>query len=499
MKKAVIYARYSSDKQTEQSIEGQLRVCEDYAKRNDMCIIDTYIDRAMTGKTDARPSFQRMIKDSAKRDWNYVLVYKLDRFSRDKYATAVHKKTLKDNGAKVVSATECIPDTPEGIIFESIIEGYAQYYSAELSQKVARGMSESRHKGNFTGGNIIYGYKVENKKVLIDNEKAEVVRCIYEAYSKDIYVKDIIANLSEQGIFNKGKPFAKNTIHKILKNEKYSGVYRYNDEVFTNIYPQIIDTEIFEKVRAKSIKNLKGSRSPDIVYLLRGKLVCGHCGKKITAEGGTAKNGERKRYYKCSGKKSGHACESKAIRKELLEKLIVNTIIKTLSKPKNLESFIDGAISVQKESLTKRTTLAILSRQKIDLETSLDNIVKAIEKGVVTQTTTKRIQELETKIEQVEQRIMIEKSKTETVLSRDDIKAFVADALQLEPQLLISTFVKQIELTNDEIKIYYNYSNRDNPDLGRDFLFYSTICKLKVPNTCSNKMLTKEMKLTMYV
>ena len=121
IKTAVIYARYSSDSQTEQSIDGQLRVCEEYAQKNDILILDTYIDRAMTGTNDNRPDFQRMIRDSAKRTFGYVLVYKFDRFSRNKYETAIHKKALKDNGVKVVSATEFVPDTPEGIIFESMI------------------------------------------------------------------------------------------------------------------------------------------------------------------------------------------------------------------------------------------------------------------------------------------------------------------------------------------------------------------------------------------
>ena len=126
MKTCVIYARYSSDSQTEQSIEGQLRVCEEFAKKNDILILNTYIDRAMTGTNDNRPDFQRMIKDSARREWDFVLVYKLDRFSRNKYETAIHKKTLKDNGVKVVSATEYIPDSPEAIILESMIEGFEQ-------------------------------------------------------------------------------------------------------------------------------------------------------------------------------------------------------------------------------------------------------------------------------------------------------------------------------------------------------------------------------------
>ena len=127
-----------------------------------------------------------------------MTVYKLDRFSRNKYETAVHKKTLKDNGVKVISATEYIPDSPEAIILESMLEGYAEYYSAELSQKVKRGMKETRLKGNFTGGTIIYGYKVENHKVTIDEEKAEVVRYIYEQYAMGVYVKDIISALTEK-------------------------------------------------------------------------------------------------------------------------------------------------------------------------------------------------------------------------------------------------------------------------------------------------------------
>lgn len=124
MKTAVVYARYSSDNQTEQSIEGQLRVCREYAQRNNIVILDTYIDRAMTGTNDNRPDFQRMLRDSAAQRWDYVLVYKLDRFSRNKYETAIHKKTLHDNGVKVLSAMENIPDTPEGIILESLLEGF---------------------------------------------------------------------------------------------------------------------------------------------------------------------------------------------------------------------------------------------------------------------------------------------------------------------------------------------------------------------------------------
>jgi DNA invertase Pin-like site-specific DNA recombinase len=212
IKTAVIYARYSSDNQSEQSIDGQLRVCNEYAKNNDIIILDTYIDRAMTGTNDNRPDFQRMIKDSSRKEWDYVLVYKFDRFSRNKLETAIHKNTLKTNGVKLLSATEYIPDSPEAIILESMLEGYAEYYSAELSQKVKRGLNESRIKGNYTGGHLLYGYRKENQKLVIDEEKAEHVRFIYEQYAQDVYVKDIIDNLTARGVLNKGKRFAINTI-----------------------------------------------------------------------------------------------------------------------------------------------------------------------------------------------------------------------------------------------------------------------------------------------
>ena len=237
----------------------------------------------MTGTNDNRPDFQRMIKESAKREWDYVLVYKFDRFSRNKYETAIHKKALKDNGVKVLSATEHIPDSPEGIIFESMLEGYAEYYSAELSQKVRRGMNETRMKGNYTGGHLLYGYRKEGKKVVADEQQADVVRFIFAQYSVGVYVKDILAELDRRGIRYHGKSFGKNTVYNILKNEKYAGVYRFQGEEY-DIFPQIVPTDVFEKVRAKVRKNQHGKRSVQVTYLLRHKLRCGYCGQFVNAE-----------------------------------------------------------------------------------------------------------------------------------------------------------------------------------------------------------------------
>lgn len=473
MKTAVIYARYSSDSQSEQSIEGQLRVCQDYAQRNNILILNTYIDRAMTGTNDNRPDFQRMIKESARREWDFVIVYKLDRFSRNKYESTIHKKTLKNNGVTLLSAMENIPDTPEGIILESLLEGMNQYFSAELSQKVRRGMKETRLKGNFTGGYLIYGYNVENRKVVINENQAEVVRFIFEQYSLGVYVKDIIKALTAKGIYNHGKPFARNTVYNILKSEKYSGIYRHDGEVFENIYPQIVPTEIYERVRSKIDGNKYGKRSVEVVYLLRQKMKCGYCGMPISAETGTSKNGQVKRYYKCSGRKRGSDCNKSVIRKDLLENLVIDTTLEELSKPQVVNALVKGLLDIQEQQAKGTPVLNMLTKEKRQTENAIKNIMTAIEKGVITNTTTKRLKELEEQQENLERQILIERSKTAVKLSESDMKQFYIQALKLEPQMLINYLIKEIVLFDDKIEIHYNSPIRISPDDSQGFSFYS--------------------------
>ena len=499
MQTAVIYARYSSDSQTEQSIDGQLRVCEEYAKSHNILLLDTYIDRAMTGTNDNRPDFQRMIKDSSRREWNYVLVYKLDRFSRNKYETAIHKKTLRDNGVKVLSAMENIPDTPEGIILESLLDGMNQYYSAELSQKVKRGMKETRLKGLYQGGGLPYGYRVEQRKVVIDETTADTVRFMYEQYSKGVYVKEIISQLTNKGILYKGKPFAPNTVYGILANEKYSGVYMKDGETVDNIYPQLISTDIYKIVRAKVEQNKFGKRSIKAVYLLRHKVKCGYCGRPISAETGTARNGDIKRYYKCIGrKKDNNGCIKTQIPKDFLEEFVTDSIIQVMTEPKNLDNIVTEIMKRQNKD--ENGNLKMLTNEKHRIDRALENLVNAIENGIVSNTTNKRLHDLEKQQEQLERQILIERSKTAVKLSESDIRQYYEQALKLETKMLINFLIKEIVLYNDKIEIYFNAPIKQSPDDdNRDFLFYSNYGNLhyKVQNV--KTIQNRKMQVEMYI
>ena len=199
--KAVIYARYSSDNQREESIEGQLRDCMQYAEFNDITVVGTYIDRSMSAKTDNRPNFQKMIKDSAKRIFDVIIVWKLDRFARNRFDSAYYKNALKKNGVRVISAKESISKGAEGIILESVLEGYAEYYSVKLAEKVNRGMTDNALKGLYNGCVVPLGYYVDEEQHLqIDEKKAPFVREIFQRYVDGEMIKSIIADMNARGV-----------------------------------------------------------------------------------------------------------------------------------------------------------------------------------------------------------------------------------------------------------------------------------------------------------
>lgn len=206
--KVVFYGRYSSNNQTEQSIEGQLHVCQRYAEQNGLEIIGKYVDRAMTGKTDKRPQFQKMIADSAKGQFQAILVYRLDRLNRDSFHAIYYKRKLAENGVRIISATENITDTPEGRMLEGFIVQINQFYSEELAQKVNRGLDESFHKGYYMKRVPPFGYRIENRFLVVDEVTAPLAKAIFERYDNGERIVDIVKWLNGMGMTNQvGNPW----------------------------------------------------------------------------------------------------------------------------------------------------------------------------------------------------------------------------------------------------------------------------------------------------
>ena len=284
---AALYLRYSSDRQTEQSIEGQLRDEIAYCKRNNYRVRAVYVDRATTARKDStkRYDFQRMIEDSAKKTWNIVLVWKLDRFARNKQDSVIYKMRLRKNGVRVVSATELISDNPEGNLMESVLEGIAEYYSAELSQKITRGRRETALKLRNLGGIVPLGYKIEDHKLVVDPITAKIVHEAFELYADGWALRDIADEFNRRGYKSaRGAAFNGNSFCVMFRSKKYLGVYRYKDMEIPNGMPAIIEPELFEKVNNRLLSNAHAParNKAKVDYLLSGKIFCGHCGTRPT-------------------------------------------------------------------------------------------------------------------------------------------------------------------------------------------------------------------------
>ena len=347
---AVIYARYSSSNQREESIAGQIRDCKAYAERNNFQVIAEYTDSALTGRTDRRPGFQEMIKDSEKHEFQAVIVWKLDRFARNRYDSAMYRNKLKKNGVKIYSAMENITDSPEGIILEGLMESLAEYYSANLSENVKRGMYDSALDRKILGSPC-YGYRRGiDGRYEIDPETAPIVQEIFSSYQSGQTITEIILDLNEKGYKTaQKKPFNKNSLRAILNNEKYTGMYRYRDIVDPNGIPVIIQPREFAEVQEilKGRYRHRKRRSQEEPYLLSSLLFCGECGAAMTGESVRSSNGNTYRYYSCVKQKK-HECKKKRVSKDLIEREVMRIVNDEILTDEKIDDLARKAVQAQK-------------------------------------------------------------------------------------------------------------------------------------------------------
>lgn len=462
--KAVIYARYSSDNQREESIEGQIRECTAFAEKNGITILRHYIDRAVSAKTDNRPEFQNMIKDSGKRLFDMVIVWKLDRFARNRYDSARYKAGLKKNGVKVVSATEIISEGAEGIILESVLEGYAEYYSADLSEKVIRGMTDNALKCKFNGGTKPVGYVIdEEQHFQLDPLTAPFVLEAFKRYDEGATMTEIRDWLNDQGVKNtRGQPMSYNSVEHLLKNRRYIGEFRYRETVVPDGIPAIVPQDLFDRVQEKLDKNKKAParHKAEDDYLLTTKLFCGYCGAYLCGESGTSRTGAVHHYYKCvSVKKKRTDCHKKSVKKDWIEDLVVSETMKMVMDDKAIEAIVSMLMELQEQ---ENVSLPLYEKQLAEADNAIQNLLNAIQQGILTKSTKVRLEELEAVKEKLETKIACEKLAKPKV-SAEFMTFWLHRFRKLDVRqkahrkMLIDTFINAIFLYDDKMVITFNY------------------------------------------
>jgi len=473
MTRGVIYARYSEGpRQTDQSIEGQVADCRQYAQEHDIEILEVYADRHISGKSIVgREEFQRMMYDAGRHRFDVVIVWKVDRFGRDRQDIAISKMKLKKAGVKLMYARESVPDGPEGIILESVLEGLAEYYSADLRQKVTRGIRESAKKGKYCMSTVPIGYKRDpvTLQVTVDEREAAAVRRAFEMQIAGAKTAEIRQMMNDMGILtSRGKPVSAGTVYRMLRNEKYVGKWQLAG-VDLDV-PGIISQETFDEAARHfhtSRNNAAGTAQTD--YLLSCKCFCGICGSLMIGESGTGRNGRVYNYYKCSGKKHRkNGCTSRPISAKTLEDVVVDATVKNVLKGEVIDRIVERALEVQATDLSADPASVFRSRLE-ENKKKQERLLDAIEEGAG-RAIGKRLAELEA--EEDELVLQIQQAEIrQPRLTGDQIRAFLESFRSGDAedaafrQKLVETFVAKVEVWPDHVVIWYNI--QDGPGAGK--------------------------------
>lgn len=456
MAMVAFYGRFSSNNQREESIDAQYRACKQFVEARGDTIVAKYMDKAKSGTSDKRPEFLRMMKDAEASKFDCIVVHKLDRFSRNKYDSAMYKRKLKQCGVRLISVTEQLDDSPEAVILESVIEGMAEYYSKNLARETMKGLKENAYRTQHTGGKPPLGYDVDAEKKYIINEKeAECVKLIYKMTIDGHSRSEIINELNERGYKTKiNTMFKVNSLHSILTNEKYTGVYIYNKTASKNAFgkrnghaykdesevikieggmPAIIAKEDFQKVQEilKMRKAKPGSNTAKENYLLSGIIRCGCCGKAFCGNRRKAKNKPMYVSYRCAHrtKTSSKVCDNKEIRKEYVEEYVLSELERKI--------FNDEAIKILTEGINKNLKnqikadddkKSILLKEINDIDSQITNIVNAITQGFVQEEFKEKMDQLKKRKTDVQDKLSeIEAREVNKVVTEADVRNLLSD------------------------------------------------------------------------
>lgn len=492
MQRAVIYARFSSDNQREESIDAQVRACKAYCKGKGYLVTHIYRDEAKSGtKLAGRDAYNQMLADAKDDLFDIVIFHKVDRNARNEFDYYTTKRTLTQLGIKYEYAVQNIDNTPEGQMMESMLVGFAAYYSRNLAKETKKGLNENAYKAQFNGGTAPFGYKIVDKHYVIDEREAEGVRMIFRMYLDGIGYTEIAKALAEKGYKTKlGRNFSKVSLHDILRNEKYIGIYTFNkvtkksdgtrnshgkpsEELIRieNAIPPIISKEDFimvQKIKADNQKHASRFRA-SVPYLLTGKIFCEHCG--------SAMNGHRMRrnekeysYYACNRKErvAGEVCPNKYINSEALERWVIESIEQCVFTPQNMANIAEEMAN-QYTSHTKnsKNRLIELKRQKAALEKRMGGLYDIMELNGVDDYNLDRLKAVKAQIVDVENEIACcRANENAPTLTAEQIEATLkalhenlGTGDEIAKRFLINTFVDKIVVGEKNISMRLSMEN----------------------------------------
>lgn len=413
-----------------------------------------------------------------------MLVHKLDRFSRDCYDSAIYKKCLKKNNVTLCSVLERIDDSSESIMMESVLEGMVEYYSKNLGCEVMKGMKETALQCKHTGGCTPLGYDLdENKKLVINEHEAEAVKIIFQMFADGHGYTAIINYLNEHGYKTKrGCIFGKNSLYEILRNEKYTGVFVFNklgskdadgkrsgsrlkesDKIIRveNGCPQIISRKLFEKVQRKKAANRRnaGQYHSKEFYLLTGKIFCGVCGKRLQGNfrfSGRSKT--RLATYRCNTHRS--ECKNKEINKDYLDVYIVELLKKKIFNATSLKHLVHNINTyIRQYNKNYDKNYAGVKDEYDEIQANLDNITKAVEKDIITESLITRAEELEQKRAEIE--IKLSEIYQLSLIEYSDFSPVIDEFRHLERntekfRTFIQSYVKRVTVFQYYLEIELN-------------------------------------------
>ncbi len=405
-----------------------------------------------------------MISDSSKQLFDVVIVWKFDRFSRKRYHSILYKEMLKENNVRVISATEIVPPDAGGMIVEALYEVLGEVSNCDLSEKVSRGMTDNALKCKFNGGTIPYGYCIDvQKHYQINSVQAPLVLELFHRYAGGESMTDIVEDLNARGFrTTRGNRFNKNSLNRIFGNRNYIGEYHHMGIVTPGGIPAIIPEELFERVAARLQQNKHApgkAKAPDR-YLLTTKLFCGLCKTMMVGDSANKPNGVIYRYYKCAAAKR-HQCDKKAVRKDWIEDKVLAFLVSLLHDEETLDRIADEIIALLDKG---NDMIPALQSQLKHVRSGIQNMMNAIEMGVVTRNTKARLQELEAE----EDRLIAAIKEEEAKMPKIDKEMILFTLhryrdldlhIQKNKERLIDGLVKAIYLYDDKLVFYLTYTD----------------------------------------